>query len=296
MRRLMADETTVVAVARCSRAGVASFVGILALALAGCGSGGNALKQVVDAANNTRSLSRTSYLLTLEGQRLSVPPVAVSAGKAAYDLKAGVGYEALTVKRPGPGKHTIYLDFVPTGVFVAPWPTPAGLLPPGRIWISVGLAGDRAPGADNPLPAQLEGLSPELPLDEIAWGARSATSIGTPTVNHVPMHSYRVSVDLAKALSVAKGAGRRAIAAAIESQLHATPSGRTAITVFVTGPGHIGRIETAPSPVTRLGKPTFQFTSFDAQFNRARPRASQTVPLASISTPSSDALWTIATS
>src|SRR5262249_48041927 len=145
----------------------------------------------------------TSYYLTLEGQRLSGPSVELPVGKAAYDLHAGVGYEALTVLGHGGARRTIYLDFLPAGVLVAPWPTPAGLLPPGKPWTAVACGGRGAPGVGAPLPAQLEGLAPELALDEIAWGARSATSLGTRTVNHVPMHEYRVSVDLSKALAAA---------------------------------------------------------------------------------------------
>jgi hypothetical protein len=278
-----------------ARLRLASLV-VVAAALASCGSSGNPLKDVVDAANSTRSLSQTSYLITLAGARLAGPPVEVTGGRAAYDLKAGVGYEALTVKRPGPGNHTVYLDFTPDGVFLAPWPTPAGLLPPGRIWISVPFARAGARQPDDPLPAQLEGLAPEVLLDEIAWGTASATSLGTRTVNHVPMHAYRVSVDLAKALSASRRAGKRAIAVAIASQLRETPSGRTPMILWITGPGHVGRIETTPPVGTSLGKTIFQFTSFDARFNRNAPRASQTVPLDSIAAPTSHALWAIATS
>jgi hypothetical protein len=267
---------------------------LLPVAIASCGGGGNPLGQVVDAANATRALSGTSYYLTLAGERLGTSSVRLPTGKAAYDFRAGVGYEALTVQPHSGDTRTIYLDFLPAGVFVAPWPTPSGLLPPGKIWIAVPFAGAGAPRPTDPLPAQLEGLSPELALDEIAWGARSASSLGTRTVNHVPMHEYLVSVDLAKARSSAQRAGKRAIAAAIASELRASPTGRAAIKVWVTGPGHIGKIEATP-PGTRLGRATFQFTSFDARFNRTPPRASQSVPLGKISEPSSRSLWTIAT-
>jgi hypothetical protein len=267
---------------------------LLPVALAACGGGGNPLGQVVDAANATRGLSGTSYYLTLAGERLGPPSARLPTGKAAYDLRAGVGYEALTVQPRAGGKRTIYVDFLPSGVFVAPWPTPPGLLPPGKIWIAVPFAGAGAPRPTDPLPAQLEGLSPELALDEIAWGARSASSLGTRTVNHVPMHEYLVSVDLAKARSSAQRAGRRAIAAAIASELRASRTGRAAIKVWVTGPGHVGKIEATP-PGTRLGRAVFQFTSFDARFNRNRPRASESVPLGKIADPSSRSLWTIAT-
>ena len=61
-----------------------------------------------------------------------------------------------------------------------------------------------------------------LLLDEIAWGARSASSVGARVVQSVPMEEYRVSVDLARALSAAGGLGAAAIAAAIEQELDAS--------------------------------------------------------------------------
>jgi hypothetical protein len=274
---------------------LAAVILVTACVLGGCGGGSTPLRRVVDAANSTRALSGTSYDLALQGQRLTAPPTDLPGGTAAYDLAAGIGYEALTVNRPGGGKRTIFLDFVPGAVLVAPWPTPPGLLPPGKTWISVGFTGPGAPRPGDALPAQLEGLSPELALDEIAWGARAASSLGTRTVNHVPMQEYRVEVDLAKALAAARKRRREAVAAAIAGELRAVPSARASVEVWVTGPGHVGKI-TKAVPGTGLGRATFSFTSFDAQFKRNRPRAAQTVALASIAKPSSHALWVIATS
>jgi hypothetical protein len=272
----------------------AAFVLVLVVAvLAGCGGGGSPLTRVVDAANSTRALSGTGYAVTLEGQHLTRAPTDLPGGKAAYDLASGIGYVALAVN--GPVKKTLYLDFVPGAVYVAPWPTPKGLLPPGKIWISVPFTGRKAPRPGDALALQLEGLSPELALDEIAWGAREASSLGTHTVNHVPMHEYAVSVDLAKALAVAKRSGRPGIAAAIASQRRAAPSGQVSADVWLTGEGHIGKIEQA-IPGSKLGQTTFSFTSFHARFKRPRPPRSVTVPLASIAEPSSRALWVIATS
>jgi hypothetical protein len=276
-----------------AKIGAVFVLAVVAAVLAGCGGGGSPLTHVVDAANSTRALSGTGYALTLEGQHLTRAPIDLPGGTAAYDLTTGVGYEALAVN--GPVKRTLFLDFVPGGVYVAPWPTPKGLVPPGKIWLSVPFTGPKAPRPSDALPVQLEGLSPELALDEIAWGARDATSMGTHTVNHVPMHEYRVTVDLAKALAAAKKSGRPGIAAAIASQRHLAPSGRVTADVWVTGEGHIARIEQA-IPGSKLGQTTFSFTSFHSRFKRPRPPASKTVPLASIAEPSSRALWAIATS
>src|SRR5262249_15166981 len=129
-------------------------------------------------------------------------------------------------------------------VYLAPWPTPAGVLPPGKIWISVAFAGHGA-AANRVLAAQLEGLAAELPLEEVAWGAHAASHVGTRVVGHVPLEEYRVSVDLAKAGAAARRHGRIAVAAAIESQRRAVPAGRLSFTVLVTGAGHVARIDGA---------------------------------------------------
>jgi hypothetical protein len=265
-------------------------LGIAAVAVAGCGARSEPLRQVRSAAERTLALSGVSYDVTLDGSRLFGPSVEVLGGRAAYDFTTGVGYEALTLRSRTGGNRKLYLDYLPEAVYVAPWPTPAGLLPAGKIWISVAFTGDGA-AANRPLAAQVEGLAAELPLEEVAWGAHTASHLGTRVVRHVPMEEYRVSVDLAKALQAARRKGRIAAAAAIESELRAARSGRLAFTVLVTGAGHVATIEKA-MPAAGLGTASFSFSSFHAQFNRSRPRPSQTVPLASISEPRF--LWAIA--
>jgi hypothetical protein len=105
------------------------------------------------------------------------------------------------------------------------------------------------------------------------------------------MEEYRVSVDLAKARSAAKRAGRVAVAAAIASELRAVRSGELSIAVWVTGAGHIARID-ATVPGSGLGTVSLSFSSFHAQFNRNPPRQSQAVPLGSITEPRF--LWAVA--
>jgi hypothetical protein len=271
----------------CARLAVVLAV---ALTLCGCGASPDPLHEVAGAAKKTLALSGVSYIVTLDGPGLFGPSIETVGGRAAYDLRAGLGYEALTVQRRNGDKQTVYVDFLPAAVYVAPWPTPAGLLPAGKIWITVGFAGPEA-RANRPLASQLQGLAPELPLEEIAWGARAASHIGTRVVRHVPMEAYRVSVDLAKALSTARRAGRIAVAAAIESELRAVRSGRVSLDILVTGAGHIAKID-ATVPRSGLGTASFSFTSFHAQFNRNPPRQAQAVPLASITEPRF--LWSIA--
>jgi len=272
----------------CARLAVVLAVAIM---LCGCGASPDPLREVVGAAKKTLALSGVSYIVTLDGPHLFGPSIETAGGRAAYDFRAGIGYEALTMQKREGGKRTVYVDFLPAAVYVAPWPTPAGLLPTGKIWIAVAFTGPEA-RANRPLAPQLEGLAPELPLEEIAWGARNASHVGTRVVRHVPMEEYRVSVDLAKALSTARRAGRVAVAAAIESELRAARSGRVSLDVLVTGAGHIAKIE-ATVPGSGLGPASISFTSFHAQFNRNPPRLAQAVPLASITEPRF--LWTIAT-
>ncbi len=93
---------------------------------------------------------------------------------------------------------------------LAPSPAPAGVLPAGKSWISAPLS---TPTADHTLAAQAEGLAPALLLDEVAWGARSASSLGTQVVEAVPM-ACRFSVDQRR--RGCDEARQRGIAAAIQ--------------------------------------------------------------------------------
>ncbi|GEM_PF-6943998 len=263
----------------------------LAAGVCGCGAGGGPLQTVVAAAEATLALTRTTYDVTLAGQRLVPAPTKLPGGHAAYDFTTGTGYEALLVQRPDGAPQKLYLDYLPGAVYLLPWPAPRGLLPAGKLWIAVRYpASARAPG---PLAVELEGLAPELPLEEIAWGAASASFEGTREINHVPMRRYAVTVDLAKALARARTAGRSAVAAAIARERRAAPSGRARMTIFVTGPGHVGRIELTV-PGSGVAAVTFQFTSFHAQFTPSPPPAARSVPVSAVAQPPS-AVWALAT-
>jgi hypothetical protein len=230
------------------------------------------------------------YELALERPRLFAAPIVVQGGRAAYDFTSGLGYEFLQLRLRAGTYQTVFFDFQPATFLLAPSPAPAGTLPAGKFWISVPLTG---PGADRALAAQAGGLAPLLPLDEIVWGARSAASLGTRVVESVPMHEYRVSVDLATALSAARSARREAIAAAIEQELHASPSGRLSILVWVSGPGYVGKIESGV-PGSGLGTVSFSFLSYTKPYTGADPPASQIVALSSLAH-GGRSLWAVAT-
>ncbi len=262
----------------------------LAIVLGGCGASVDPLHEAVQATAKTLALPGTTYTVTFGGPRPFHGAVNVLGGRAAYDFRAGLGYEALSLVAKDGSSRTLYLDFLPAAAYLAPSPAPAGVFPPGKSWISVPLGAKSA--TRGALAAQLAGLAPELLLDEIVWGARSASPAGSSVVGHVPMSRYLVSVDLAKALTAARRAGRPALAAAIVDELHASRSGRVELEVWVNGPGYVGKIK-GPVPGSGLGTPTFAFSSFTAKFTPSQLPASATVALDSLR-PSSRSLWAIA--
>jgi hypothetical protein len=245
---------------------------------------------VTGAASKTLAVQWARYELALERPRLFASPITVQGGRAASDFRAGLDYEFLQLKLPAGSYQTLFFDLEPTTFLLAPSPAPAGALPSGKVWISVALTG---PGANRALAAQAEGLAPVLLLDEVLWGTLSASSLGARVVESVPMDEYRVSVDLAKALSAARSARRAGIAAAIEQELDASPSGRVSILVWVSGPGYVGKIESA-EPGSSLGTVSFWFLSYTRPYTGTVPPASQIVPLASLAR-NGRSLWAIAT-
>jgi hypothetical protein len=251
---------------------------LAAAALCGCGASGSPLRQVAAAASKTLAVQWARYEVGLERPQLFSAPIAVLGGRAAYDLRTGLDYEFLQLKLRAGSYQTLSFDLEPTTFLLSPSPAPAGALPAGKMWISLPLAG---PGADGVLAAQAEGLTPVLALDEVAWAARSTSTIGARVVGGVPMEEYRVSVDLAKALAAASSAQRTGIAAAIAQEIAASSSTRMSILVWVSGPGYIGKIE-SDVPGSRLGTVSFFFLSYTRPYTGTGPSASQIVPFASL--------------
>jgi hypothetical protein len=272
------------------RAGVCIVVAVTAAALCGCGASGNPLHQVTGAARKTLAVSWARYQLALARPRLFTAPIAVLGGRAAYQFRTGLGYEFLQLRLRAGSYQTVFCDLQAATFLLDPSPPPAGALPAGKLWISAPLTGPRA---DRELAAQAEGLTPVLALDEVTWGARSASSVGTRVVQSVPTDEYRVSVDLARALSAARRAGRAGIAAAIEQELKASPSGRVTVIVWVNGPGYVGKIE-SQVPGSGLGTASFWFSSLSTPYTGIAPPASQIVPLASLGH-AGRSLWAVAT-
>jgi hypothetical protein len=262
----------------------------VAAALCGCGASGTPLHRVNTAVSKTRAVTWLRYELSLERPSLFKAPISVQGGRAAYDVTTGLGYAFLQLQLPSGGYQTLFCDLEPATFLLGPSPAPAGILPAGKSWISTPLS---TPTTDHTFAVQAEGLAPALLLDEVAWGARSASSLGTRVVETVPMAEYRVSVDLSQALAAAMRTRQLGIAAAIEEELHASPSKRVEIVVWVSGPGYVGKIE-SNLPGSGLGATSFLFSSFSRPYTGTLPPASQVVPLASLMR-GSKSVWAIAT-
>jgi len=265
-------------------------VAIVAAALSGCGSSGTPLHRVNSAVGRTAASTWVRYELSLQRPHLFSPSIAVQGGRGAYDFKTGLGYLFLQLKLPSSGYQTLFGDLEPATFLLAPSPAPAGVLPPGRNWISAPLSSS---ATDQGLSAQAEGLAPALLLDEIAWGVQHASAAGTHVVETVPMAEYRVTVNLATALTAAKRRRQAGVAAAIEQELHTDPSGSLTILVWVNGPGYVGKIE-SDIPGSKLGTTSFLFSSFTRPYTGTLPPASAVVRLASLAG-GSKSVWTIAT-
>ena len=260
---------------------------VVAFALAGCGATGNPGDRVAGAAKKTLGLHWVRYNLTFERPRLFDPSIRIVGGRAAYNLDARLGYAFLDLQKQGGSSQTLWFDLTPTSLLVDPEPPPDGVLPPGLVWISAPLAGAET------LAAQAEALGPELPLDEVVWGAQSVTHVGTTVEGHIPTDEYRVTVDLRKAQAAAERAHLDAIAAAIGSELHASASPRLSLRVWVNGPGYVSRIDQVV-PGATLGTVSLAFTNFRLRYTGTLPPSAQTVPLAGLST-GGRSLWALAT-
>lgn len=264
----------------------ALVVVFVAFVVCGCGTSIKALPQVQGTVQKTRAAPWVRYQLSLSRARLFGPSIASVAGRGAYDFQTGLGYAILGLQRHNGSAQQLSVEVNPTTLLLLPSPAPRGLLPSGFEWVSVNLT----PKAGT-VAAQAEGLAPELPLDEVRWGARTATALGTHVVERVPMTEYRVTVDLAKALAAARRSRLPAVASAIAAERAAAPSGRLQLEIWVNGPGYVGRIDT---PVPGAGTVSLVFTSYRLRYTGTQPPLSQTLPFAAVAHRSGSVWETVA--
>jgi hypothetical protein len=261
----------------------------IALALvAGCGGTGDARNTVVSAATRTLSQSVLASV-TFTGSTVFGRNAAPVGAREGSVFSRGLAYEAIDV--PDASHESTsrqFLFFQPGTLYF--WPGSAAgraALPSAEDWISVPLT--RV--AESLFPRfveQAEGLTPQLLLDEIAWGAQSASSQGREVVNHIPFAKYTVSVSLRRALAAATGPGAAAIRLAIRDELSAmhsrVPAGRSQpalVTVWIDGPGRIARLEGA-LPGSGLGTVTFVLSNYGIAVSGSTPRPAQIVAIYSV--------------
>ena len=265
-----------------------------ALLAVGCGSGSDPVRTVVAAS--IRTLSQTAGAsLTLTGPGVISAGRAPVLGRAASRFTEGTGFEAIDVPgiagRPG---GRLYLDFLPGSVYLRPISATSIALPGGKSWVFAPLTS----AVDRRFPRfvlQVEALSPQLLLDEIAWGAESVASTRQEVVNHVPFRKYQVSVSLVRALAAAKGPGAAAMRVAIQDELNVLRStrGRQAstvpVTVWLDGPGHVAQLQ-ADLPGSGLGHVGFVLSGYGVAVNGSPAEASLLTDLRSVLAPGSSPL------
>jgi hypothetical protein len=246
------------------------FALVAALALAGCGSGSSGALHAVTTATKT-TLSQTLVSdLTLHGAKLlgAVRPTVVGRGAFSFDL--GTGYERIDL--PGKMVQGIgpreYLDLLQAKFYFERATATGNLvLFNGKGWVAPTIVGPASVDAIAPrFVLQMQALSPQLLLDELAWGAVSATHVASPVVNHVPQAKYRVTVNLKQALSKATGVTQTAI----KDELAANGSSTVSILVWVDGPGHIVQLQEAV-PGAGLGTVSMALSNFGVKIPASLP-------------------------
>ena len=253
------------------------------VAVTGCGGSSNPLHRVRGAATNTLSLT-TQSTSTLTGARLFGGTPGPIAGRSQYSFPKGLGYAALQVptlgRRPS---GTAYLVYLPQEL----WSKPAvhRALPAGRLWISATFtdapAGPRPPA----LALALEGMNPQLLLEEIATGAVAASSSGHRVIDHVPFSEYVVSVDLARALAASEAGALRTAMRQELAALRGTHGGsRVQIVAGVDGAGRITHLQ-ASLPGSRLGTVQIALRTFGSKIPLSLPLPSETVDIAALGPP-----------
>ncbi len=152
---------------------------------------------------------------------------------------------------------------------------------PGKEWLKIDpktLPKSTTKGAD--VNSILSSLNPAQVLTVLS-GAQTVTSLGTQTLNGVPMAHYRTVIDANK-LANAITASQRAQVRKLMQQL-----GLTTITadVWIDKPGYLRRIASAPltfktSPTTPMtGKMTMSFSAFGSTVTATAPPASKTLDI-----------------
>ena len=261
--------------------------------LAGCGATANPLARVLAAAKATSSQSALAHL-SLAGSSAFGARYDLVLAPAAFAFPSRIGYERVDLPPLADQKpRRLFLVFLPTKVYLQPLLAGGAALPGGKTWVSAAFTGPRSVEVDFPrFAAQVEGLNVQLLLDEILWGTASASLVGEPVVDHVPLSEYSVSVDLERVLSGAQAPSAGATRAAVRQEL-AAPGGRrfARISVWVDGPGRIVMLEAA-SAGPGLGRVSISLSGFGATpSTTGLPAAATVAPVSAVGPLAGGAGW-----
>ena len=265
---------------------------LAATALAGCGGGG-AMKTVSAATTKTLGTT-TATKLTLEGSSLFngvhqsiVPPV---FGRGTWDLTSGVGYQEIFIpnvikgvvqlQSKGIDRHMVY---GPDKIYLNPG-RGTGTVLRHALWISAALTGSEPAGTlFSQYIEQFEGMGPQMLLSELAWGATSAKSAGTDTVEGAPADNYTVTVDLKKALAAATGPANNALRVAIGDELtRAGAAGMVSMLVSINKDGYVVKLD-LKEPGSALGRVLMRFFQFGVKLTGTTPPENKVADIASVS-------------
>jgi hypothetical protein len=289
---------------------------MLAAILIGCGSAGGGSRRAHDrpavVAQRENERATPAALRTVRaaaGETLAHPagvefrldgsqalgssPAPV-LGSGEFDFPLGMGSETIDL---GEAAHqergTEHVIFLPSRVYLQPKSSSTTVLPKGKGWMSATLTGSDSVRTNFPLfVLQVEGVNPQFLLAGLAGGAVAAVPVGQETINEEHTRAFDVTVDLARALSVATGPTGAAFGQAIQSELTAFGSAQSVTTqsalirTWVDDAGHVIQIRTSP-PGAGVGTVTMTICCFGSPVEVAVPSPSQVVGIASL-TPSGE--------
>ncbi|HEV3230020.1 MAG TPA: hypothetical protein VGY97_11130 [Solirubrobacteraceae bacterium] len=226
-----------------------------------------------------------------DGARVFGPARAPVYGQGQFDFRSGRGSLVIDLpelRHQEPGtEHALLL---PAQVFLQPKATATAVLPRGKPWLLATISGSESVKRNFPqFVGQVEGVNPVFLVDELSWGATAAQSLGGRRISGVPLHEYRVSVDLARALSGATGPAAPASSLAIQEQLTAVGSGQSSSTsptvpilVWIDRAGRVVQLQ-ASLPGAGEGTAVVTVRSFGDAVRIAAPPPTQVIDITSLS-------------
>jgi hypothetical protein len=264
-----------------------------AQAAGGKSPGGDALRVVRAAAKATLAgTAQVEYRLL--GAQIFGSSSAPVLGSGRLDFRSATGTETIDLGETGnqePGNESVV--FGPARVYLQPKSAATAVLPKGKTWMAATLAGSESVNTNFPSFAlQVEGVIPQLLVEQLAHGAVSAAVADTQTIEGRRAHGYDVSIDLSETQKRLTGSAGRFLGQAIQTVLAAAGAvrspggGETTIGVWIDGAGHVVRMRAAP-PGAGVGTATMTMCCFGSPVRVAAPAASQVIDITSL-TPSGE--------